>query len=136
MKLEPYLFFEGRCEEAINFYVSKLGAKVQMVMKYKDSPECPPGGFPAEMKEKVMHGSLSVGEAHLMVSDGHCKSPANFSGFTLSLMTSSVAEAERLFAALGEGGKVGMPLAKTFFSPSFGMVTDKFGVPWMVLAQG
>jgi PhnB protein len=88
------------------------------------------------MKEKVMHGSLSVGEAHLMVSDGHCKGPANFSGFTLSLMTSSVAEAERLFAALSDGGKVGMPLGKTFFSPSFGMVTDKFGVPWMVLAQG
>jgi PhnB protein len=128
--LQPYLFFEGRCEEAIEFYRQALDAKVLMLMRFKDSPEpaaCAPG-----TGEKVMHASLMIGSTSIYVSDGRCRGKSGFEGFSLSLTVAELAEAERLFAALSDGGQVGMPLAKTFFSPGFGMVTDRFGVPWMV----
>jgi len=134
MRLEPYLFFNGRCDEAIEFYKRAAGAEVQMVMRYKQCPD-PSAKFAPEMMDKVMHASLRVGGSVLMLSDGHCDRKANFAGFSLSLSVSSDAEADRVFAALSEGGKVGMPLSKTFFSSRFGMLTDRFGVGWMVLVQ-
>jgi PhnB protein len=134
MRLEPYLFFDGQCDEAIEFYKRAVGARVQMVMRNKECPE-PSAKLAPEMMDKVMHASLRVGESLLMLSDGHCAGKPNFSGFSLSLTVSSDAEADRVFTALSDGGKVGMPLAKTFFSPRFGMVTDRFGVGWMVLVQ-
>lgn len=128
MQLNAYLFFEGRCEEAIDFYRSALGAETLMLMRFKDCPEPMDHGDP----NKVMHASLRIGNTTLQVSDGRCAGTSDFKGFGLSLTVSSEDEAERLFKALSEGGKVGMPLAKTFFSPKFGMVSDRFGVLWMV----
>jgi PhnB protein len=134
MQIQPYLFFDGRCEEAIEFYKRALGAKVEMVMRYKDSPEPPPPGMvPAGSENKVMHSSLRIGDAVLMASDGHCQGKPSFQGFSLSLDAPSAAEADRLFNALADGGQVQMPLGKTFFSPRFGMVADRFGVSWMVI---
>jgi PhnB protein len=134
MEIQPYLFFDGRCEEAIRFYERALGAKVEMLMRMKDSPEPPPPGtMPAGSEEKIMHASLLIGGARLMASDGHCAGKPAFQGFGLSLDLPDAAAAERVFAALSEGGQVRMPLSKTFFSPSFGMVADRFGVLWMVM---
>ena len=128
MDIQPYLFFEGRCDEAIDLYSNALGATVTMLMRFKDSPEsCSPG-----TEDKVMHASLRIGETTLLVSDGRCLGRPNFQGFALSLTVSAESEAERLFAALGEEGHVQMAMAKTFFSPRFGMVTDRFGVLWMI----
>ncbi len=128
--VQPYLFFEGRCEEAIEFYRNALGAQVEMLMRFKDSPDptlCQPGAG-----DKIMHASFRIGEATLMASDGRCQGAPSFQGFALSLTVPEEAEATRLFAALGEGGQVQMPLAQTFFSPRFGMVADRFGVSWMI----
>ena len=139
MQVQPYLFFEGRCEEAVNFYVRTLGAKVDMLMRYKDSPEPPqPGMCPPNSENKIMHGSMHIGETVVMVSDGLCGGHPQFQGFALSLDAANEAEAERMFAALVDGGQQKMPLGKTFFSPCFGMVADRFGVLWMiiVLPQG
>lgn len=139
MQVQPYLFFEGRCEEAVNFYVKTLGAKVDMLMRYKDSPEPPqPGMCPPNSENKIMHGSMHIGETVVMVSDGLCGGHPQFQGFALSLDAANEAEAERMFAALVDGGQQKMPLGKTFFSPCFGMVADRFGVLWMiiVLPQG
>jgi len=136
MQIQPYLFFEGRCEEAIEFYKNAVGARVNLVMRYKDCPEPPASGFGAEMLEKVMHGSLLIGDSTVLVSDGHAKGKANFAGFSLSLLVADDAEAQRRFDALADGGKVGMPLGRTFFSSKFGVVTDRFGVMWMVFARG
>jgi len=134
MPIQPYLFFEGRCEEAIEFYRSALGAKVEMLMRYKDSPEPPPPGMlPPGSENKVMHAALSVGDAAFMASDGHCQGRPGFQGFSLSLTANDEAEAKRMFNALGEGGEVRMPLGKTFFSPCFGMLADRFGVAWMII---
>ena len=134
MQVQPYLFFDGRCEEAIEFYKSTLGIKVEMLMRFKDSPEPPPPGMcPPGSEDKVMHASFRVGDTLVMASDGYAKGKPEFKGFSLSVDTTSEAEADRLFAALGEGGQVQMPLAKTFFSPRFGMVADRFGVSWMVI---
>ena len=133
MQIQPYLFFDGRCEEALDFYKSAAGAKVEMLMRYKDSPD--PSMCPANSGEKVMHTYLRIGDTQVMASDGMNTGRPSFQGFALSLTASDEAEAKRLFAALGDGGKVQMPLAKTFFSPSFGMVADRFGVPWMVFVQ-
>jgi PhnB protein len=137
MAIEPYLFFNGRCEEAIEFYKKALGAEVLMLMRYKESPEAPPPGMvPPGWDNKIMHASLRTGTGNLMVSDG-CNEGVNFQGFSLSLALANEAEARRAFNALSEGGQVRMALTKTFWSPCFGMVADRFGVGWMVtVAQG
>jgi PhnB protein len=131
MQVQPYLFFDGRCEEAVEFYRSALGAEVEMLMRFKDSPE--PEHTPQGAADKVMHTSFRIGESTIMASDGRCQGQPSFQGFSLSLPVADEAEAERLFTALADGGQVQMPLAKTFFSPRFGMVADRFGVSWMVL---
>ena len=134
MQVQPYLFFDGRCEEALEFYKSVLGIKLEMLMRFKDSPEPPqPGMCPPGSADKVMHASFRVGDTLVMASDGMAKGKPEFKGFSLSLDAATEAEADRLFAALGKGGQVQMPLAKTFFSPRFGMVADRFGVSWMVI---
>lgn len=130
MQIQPYLFFDGRCEEALEFYRSALGAEVTMLTRFKDSPE--PSMCPPAAGDKVMHTSFRIGETTVMASDGRCEGQPSFQGFALSLTTAGETESERLFAALANGGHVQMPLAKTFFSPSFGMVADRFGVSWMV----
>ena len=134
MQVQSYLFFDGRCEEAIEFYKKTLGAKVEMLMRFKDSPEpAQPGMVPPGAENKVMHTSFRIGDTVLMASDGRCLGKPTFQGFSLSLTVPNEAEAKRLFAALGDGGQVQMPLTKTFFSPQFGMVADRFGVSWMVI---
>lgn len=134
MPVEPYLFFDGRCEEAVEFYRRTLGAEVAMLMRFKDAPDPPPPGMvPPGSENKVMHAALRIGGATVMASDGRCQGQPSFQGFSLSLSVPTAAEAEQRFNALANGGKVTMPLGKTFWSPSFGMVTDKFGVGWMVI---
>lgn len=134
MLLEPYLFFDGRCEEALTFYRGTLGAEVKMLMRFKDSPEPPqPGMIPPGSGDKVMHAAVRIGETTVMASDGRCQGQPNFQGFSLALTVKTEAEAERVFGALADGGQISAPLAKTFFSPRFGMVKDRFGVNWMVL---
>ena len=140
MHVQPYLFFEGRCEEALEFYRAKLGAEVTMLMRFKDSP-APAGSAEmcggAEMSgppagNNVMHAELKIGDTTLMASDGMAKEAPVFRGFSLSLTAADEADAKRKFEALGEDGQVQMPLGPTFFSPCFGMVQDRFGVGWMV----
>ena len=134
MQVQPYLFFDGRCEEAIEFYRRALGAQVGMMMRFKDSPEpCPEGMIPPGSENKVMHASLQIGGTTVMASDGHAKGAPSFQGFSLSLDATDDAEAKRLFDALSDGGQVQMPLGKTFFASSLGMVADRFGVSWMVI---
>jgi PhnB protein len=131
--VQPYLFFNGSCEQAVEFYKKALGAEVQMMMRYKESPEPPPPGMvPPGFENKIMHTSFRVGETIVMASDGCSSEKSTFEGFSLSLAVSTEAEVDRFFNALSEGGTVGMPLMKTFWSPRFGMVTDKFGVGWMI----
>jgi PhnB protein len=135
MQLQPYLFFDGRCDEAIEFYRRAVGAQVEMLMRFKDSPEPPqPGCMPPGSENKVMHSAFRIGDTTVMASDGRCTGKPSFQGFSLSISARNETEAERLFAALSDGGQVQMPLAKTFFSPRFGMVADRFGVSWMVIA--
>ena len=137
MHVESYLFFNGRCEEAIDFYKRALGAEVVMMMRNKEAPEKPPPGMlPAGSDDKVMHATLRIGTSNLMLSDGRCDGKPVFNGFSLSLDAASEAAADRLFAALCDGGTVQMPLAKTFWSPKFGIVADRFGVSWMVSVAG
>lgn len=134
MRVEPYLFFDGRCDEAIEFYRHVLGAEVTMLMRYKESPEpSQPGMIPPGSENKVMHSNLRIGETMVMASDGRCSGKPSFQGFSLSVTAPNETEAERMFAALAGGGQVQMPLAKTFFSPRFGMVADRFGVSWMII---
>ena len=136
MQVQPYLFFDGRCEEAIEYYKHVLGAEVMMLMRYKDSPEpAATGKVPPGSGNKVMHASLRIGESVIMLSDGFCQGKPSFQGYSLSLSVRTEAEARRLFGALEDGGRVQMPLAKTFFSPLFGMVNDRFGVGWMVVVE-
>ena len=136
MIVEPYLFFEGRCEEAMTFYTKAVGAKVEALMRYKESPEPPPPGMvPPGSENKVMHALFRIGDSAIMCSDGGCSGKQTYGGFSLTLTVANEAEAKERFAALSEGGSVTMPLGKTFFSPSFGMLTDKFGVGWMVIVQ-
>jgi PhnB protein len=136
MQVQSYIFFEGRCEEALDFYKSKLGAQVAMLMRMKESPEppnpemCPPGS-----EEKIMHCAFTIGTTTLMGSDGRCSGKPNFQGISLALSAPTESEAKRLFDGLGDGGQVQMPMTKTFFSPAFGMVADRFGVSWMVMAD-
>jgi PhnB protein len=132
-QVEPYLFFNGSCEEAVEFYRTALGAEVEMMMRYKESPEPPqPGMVPPGFENKIMHTSFRVGATTLMASDGCSTDKPNFQGFSLALSVANEAEADRVFAALSKGGQVRMPLAKTFWSPRFGMVQDRFGLGWMV----
>ena len=134
MLVQPYLSFDGRCEEAIEFYRKTLGAKVELLMRFKDSPQPhQPGMIPPGAGDKVMHASFRIGDTQVMASDGHNTGKPNFQGFSLSITVPNEAEADRTFGALADGGKVSMPLGKTFFSPRFGMVTDRFGVGWMVI---
>ena len=134
MTVAPYLFFDGRAEEAVEFYKRALGAEVEMLMRFRDNPDNPPSGtMPPASADKIMHMSLKIRGAQVMVSDGHCQGAPSFQGFSLVLHAADETEAEKLFAALAEGGEVQMPLAKTFFSPRFGMVADRFGVSWMVI---
>lgn len=134
MQLETYLFFEGRCEEALEFYRGTLGAEVTALMRFKESPDpgmCEPGA-----EDKIMHANLRIGDTTLMASDGGCTGQQAFQGFSLSLALTDEAEARRLFAALADGGQVQMALTRTFWSPLFGMVADRFGVSWMINVLG
>jgi PhnB protein len=131
MQIQPYLFFEGRCDEAIEFYKKVFGAEVEMLMRWKDSPDKSMSN-PAN-ENKVMHSSLRLGQTNLMASDGRNTGKADFKGFALSVDAKDEASAEKMFNALADGGQVLMPLAKTFFSPCFGTVTDRFGLTWMIL---
>ena len=136
MQVQPYLFFDGRCEEAIEFYRRALNAEVEMLMRFREAPERPPPGtVPPGSENKVMHASIRIGDTTVMASDGHCAGKPAFQGFSLSLTVQDTAEAERRFAALADGGQVQMPLAKTFFSERFGMVADRYGVPWMIVVM-
>ncbi|MBI3562587.1 MAG: VOC family protein [Gammaproteobacteria bacterium] len=136
MYVQPYLFFDGRAEEALNFYRQALGAEVTMLMRFKDNPEpCDSAMTPPMDSNKIMHASFRIGTTTLMASDGRCTGQANFQGFSLSLSAPNEAAANRLFATLAEGGQVQMPLARTFFSPRFGMVADRFGVSWMIIVE-
>lgn len=135
--VQSYLFFGGRCEEALEFYRKALGAEIEMMMRHKESPDAhPPGMLSPGFEEKIMHASFRVGETTLMASDGCGESSSGFNGFSLSFAVATEAEADRAFAALSEGGQVQMPLTKTFWSPRFGMLTDKFGIGWMINVIG
>ena len=132
-EVQPYLMFDGNCEEALQFYQTTLGARLEMLMRYKENPDKPaPGTIPPGSDDKVMHAALYIGKSLVMASDD-CFGHPKFSGFSLSLTVDSEAEADRVFNALAEGGKVQMPLGKTFFAKRFGMVADRFGVSWMVI---
>jgi PhnB protein len=135
MKVQPYINFDGRCEEALEFYKSAIGAQVQMVMRFKEAPaeEDVPAPDPA-MADKVMHAAFSIGETIVMASDGGCQNGAQFSGISLSIEVDEPEEARKLFDALGEGGEPAMPFGPTFFAKGFGVVNDRFGVTWMVIA--
>jgi PhnB protein len=135
MQVQSYLFFDGNCEQAIEFYKKALGAQVEMLMRYKEAPQPPPPGMvPPGYENKVMHSSFRIGETTVMASDD-CTGHPKFGGFSLSIAVADSAAAERVFNALADGGKVTMPLAKTFWSPRFGMLADRFGVHWMVNAM-
>jgi PhnB protein len=133
MQVQPYLNFNGRWEEALEFYRRALGAEVSALMRFKDSPD--PSMVSPGSENKVMHSSFRVGEAVLLASDGRCQGQTNFQGISLALTVRDEAEAQTRFGALSDGGQMQMPLTKTFFSPSFGMVADRFGVTWMVLVE-
>ena len=131
MQVQPYLFFDGRCDEALAFYKKAIGAEVEMLMRWKDNPD--PGGCTEANKDKVMHASVKVGDVSVLASDGRCEGKPEFKGFALTISAKTAAEADKTFAALSEGGQVQMPMTKTFFSERFGMLADKFGVGWMVI---
>lgn len=134
MQVQPYLFFDGCCEAAIQFYEKTLGAKIEMSMRYSDSPAPPPPGMlPPGSENKIMHAALKIGASTVFMSDGMCQGTAKFDGFSLSLDFTDDAEATRIFNALAEGGEVVMPLGKTFYASTFGMTRDRFGVHWMII---
>lgn len=133
MSVQAYLFYNGCCEEALEFYHSALGANIEMMLRYRESPTpLSPDTVPPGAENKIMHASFTVAGTTIMASDGHCSGKTNFEGFSLSISVSDVAQADRCFNALAQGGQVTMPLAKTFWSACFGMLTDRFGVSWMV----
>ena len=135
MIVQPYLNFDGRCEEAVEFYKSALGAKVELMMRCKDAPLAAGQKLSPGSEDKILHVALRVGDSLLMASDGYVTNAPVFKGFTLSLSASDPAHAKRLFDGLSPGGKVTMPLQETFYSPCFGMLEDKFGMGWMVIVQ-
>lgn len=132
-QVQPYLFFDGRCEEALQYYSKHLGAKVEVIMRYKDSPQAQPPGMKVP-GDKVMHAAFRVGDTQLLASDGMANGQPRFEGISLALSARDEAEAKRFFNALADGGKVTQPLTPTFFASSFGMLVDRYGVHWMVLA--
>ena len=135
MQVQSYLFFDGRCEEALEFYKRAVGAEVTMLMRNNESPEAPPPGMlPPGSESKIMHAQFKVGDTELMASDGNCRGHPRFEGVSLALSVPDDATARKRFDALAAGGNVDMPLTRTFFSSSFGMLHDKFGVGWMVMA--
>ena len=135
MRVQPYLTFEGRCEEALTFYQSALGAEILSLMRYKDCPlPEETGARPPGSGDKIMHASLRIGDSVLMASDGRCGGAPEFKGVSLSLTLPDAAQASRIFTALAQGGEVLAPMTETFFAQSFGMVTDRFGLSWLVLA--
>jgi PhnB protein len=131
MLIQPYLFFEGRAEEAIEFYKKTLGAKVEMTMRFKDAPD--QSMISSGSGDKVMHAAIKIGDATLLISDGRNTGKPNFQGFSLTIYAKDEAEADKMFGALGAGGEVRMPMGKTFFAKRFGMLADKFGVGWMII---
>jgi PhnB protein len=133
MNIQPYLFFDGRCEQAFDFYRKSLGAKVEFLTRFKDNPDRQYN--PPNSGEKVMHACLRIGDTQIMASDGNCQGKPSFQGFSLTINAANPAEARERFDALAEGGQVQMPLNETFFAKSFGMVADRFGVSWMVIAE-
>ena len=136
MNVQPYLFFEGRAEEALNFYTKALGTKPDMVMRFRDAPEAPPPDkVPPGSEDKVMHASFHVGDTEVMLSDGFCSGATKFSGFSLAIGAADESTARRYFDALASGGTVTMPLSATFWSPCFGMLTDRFGLGWMISVE-
>ena len=135
-QIQPYLFFGGRAAEAIDYYQRVLGAVVEMKMRFDENPDAPPPGvLPPDSGDKIMHASLKIGDGTIMISDGMNAGKPNFDGISLTIEVASAAEADRIFSALAQDGKVEMPIGKTFFSPRFGGVADKFGVSWMVIAS-
>jgi PhnB protein len=134
MHLQPYLMFDGRCEEAFEFYRNAVGAEAGMTMRYKDAP-MPPEMAPPGSENKIMHMEFRIGDSVVLASDGDCKGSPGFQGFNLVINAKDEADAKKLFTALSDGGAVRMPLDKTFFSPCFGMLTDKFGVGWFVIVR-
>jgi PhnB protein len=133
MQVQPYIFFDGRCDEALKFYEKALGAKVDMLMRFQDAPDqsmISPGS-----QDKVMHAAVHIGDTQVLMSDGRCLGKPSFQGFALTISAPDDAEGDRRFNALAEGGQVQMPMAETFFASRFGMVADKFGVGWMVLVE-
>ncbi len=132
LSVQPYLFFNGRCEEALEFYSKALGAKIEMLSRFKDAP---PGMAQSGMENMVMHASFRIGETVLMASDGRGNNELQFEGFSLAIDVPDEKTAESVFNALADGGKITMPLEKTFWAPKFGMLEDRFGVGWMVSVQ-
>jgi PhnB protein len=140
MQVQSYLFFDGRCEEALDFYKKSLGAKVEMMMRFKESPEPPQSGEGCagtgpNAGDKIMHASFKIGDSVVMASDGRCEGKPVFQGFSLAVSAKDTAAADKMFNALADGGQVQLPMTKTFFSPRFGMVADKFGVGWMIMVE-
>jgi PhnB protein len=133
MQVQTYLFFDGRCEEALDFYKKTLGATVDMLMRFKEAPD--QSTISPDSKEKVMHCAFRVGDTQVLASDGRCMGKPSFQGFALTITAKDDTDAERLFGALGDGGEVQMPMSETFFASRFGMVADKFGTSWMVLSE-
>lgn len=136
MQVQPYLYFDGRTEEALKFYEAKLGAKIEVMMRFSDAPPGAMQGSPGAPPpaDKVMHANFRIGDTQIMASDGMCGGHSEFKGISMTITVEEEAEAERLFAAISsDGGKVTMPMSKTFFAGRFGMAADKFGVNWMVL---
>jgi PhnB protein len=132
MHVQPYLIFNGRCDDAIAFYKKTLKAEVVMLMRFKEAPD--QSMIKPESAEKVMHSALKIGESTILASDGDCSRPGTSSGFSLTITADSDAEAEKIFAALSAGGEVRMPMSPTFFATRFGMLSDQFGIGWMVIA--
>jgi PhnB protein len=137
MQVQPYLCFNGRCDEALDLYKKVFKTEIRFLMRFSEAPEGACGGAPTpdNWGDKVMHSEMPIGESSVMFTDGMSADPAKFDGISLTVIAADAAEADRLFAGLGEGGQVQMPLGETFFSPRFGMVADKFGVSWMVIVQ-
>lgn len=136
MRIEPYLYFGGKCEEAIAFYEKAIGAKREILLRHREAPDKPPpGALGPGMEDKVMHASLLIGDTRLLASDGGRMAPLDFKGFALTLSANSKEEVTKYFKALADGGKVKMPVMKTFFSEAFGMLEDRFGVNWIVIQQ-